>query len=224
MTSLPDNDTLNGGTGNDSMSGAQGNDVYIFDAAGDKVVESQAGATGGTDTVHSSVSYTLGANVEKLVLTGSGALKGTGNGLANTVTGNAGANVLDGKGGADTLNGLGGNDTLVWATTDKYDGGTGTADKLRVTTGNLNLTTVGDANIKNVEQIDLTVAGGNKLTLKASDILAFSSDSGNLKVLGGATDTVDIVGAFTVQGASGGFRTYKVGTATLLVDTDISVV
>ncbi|HMO47930.1 MAG TPA: calcium-binding protein [Rubrivivax sp.] len=117
------NDTLNGGAGNDSMVGGAGNDTYVVNATGDKVVEA---ANGGTDTVRSSVSYTLGANVENLVLTGSAAINGTGNSLANKITGNAAANKLSGGAGNDTLIGGAGNDTLTGgAGNDSLDGGTG---------------------------------------------------------------------------------------------------
>ncbi|KAB2916673.1 MAG: hypothetical protein F9K29_11355, partial [Hyphomicrobiaceae bacterium] len=63
------NDLLDGGAGNDRMAGGIGNDTYIVDSTGDVVTE---GSGQGTDTVQSSVSYTLGSNVENLTLTGSG--------------------------------------------------------------------------------------------------------------------------------------------------------
>ena len=102
------NDTLNGGVGDDAMSGGTGDDLYMVDAAGDTVIES---AGEGNDQVQSSVSVVLAANVETLVLTGTAALNGTGNGLNNTINGNAAANLIDGAGGADVMAGGAGDDT-----------------------------------------------------------------------------------------------------------------
>ena len=103
------NDTLNGGPGADMMSGGLGNDTYIVDLLGDQAIENPGE---GTDTVNASISFTLGANVEKLTLTGAASINGTGNSLANTITGNAAANILTGLDGNDTLNGGAGADTM----------------------------------------------------------------------------------------------------------------
>jgi Ca2+-binding RTX toxin-like protein len=59
------------------------------------------------------IAYTLGADVEGLVLTGDAAINGTGNVLGNTIIGNGAINVLSGGDGNDTLGGGGGNDTLI---------------------------------------------------------------------------------------------------------------
>ncbi|MDA8447535.1 calcium-binding protein, partial [Paracidovorax valerianellae] len=101
---------LDGGAGADAMSGGAGDDVYMVDNASDTVTE---GANGGTDTVESSIAYTLGSDVENLTLTGSSALNGTGNALNNRLLGNAGANTLTGGAGADYLDGAAGADTLI---------------------------------------------------------------------------------------------------------------
>jgi Ca2+-binding RTX toxin-like protein len=102
--------TLNGGAGGDTMRGGAGNDVYVVDAAADVVIENVAE---GSDTVQSSVAWTLGANVENLVLTGTGAINGIGNAAANSITGNTAANLIDGGAGSDTLAGGAGNDTYL---------------------------------------------------------------------------------------------------------------
>jgi Ca2+-binding RTX toxin-like protein len=109
LTGGAGNDMFDGGAGNDTMVGGTGNDTYVVTAVGDVVTEN---VNEGTDTVQSSLAYTLGANVENLTLTGTTAINGTGNGSANVMIGNSGANVLSGAGGADTLRGGAGNDTL----------------------------------------------------------------------------------------------------------------
>ncbi|EJN20488.1 M10 family metallopeptidase, partial [Pseudomonas sp. GM80] len=102
--------TLNGMAGADAMTGGNGNDTYYVDNVGDTIVE-LATAGSGIDTVISSISYTLGNNLENLTLAGWGNLNATGNGLNNVLTGNAGNNIIDGGVGADTMIGGAGNDT-----------------------------------------------------------------------------------------------------------------
>ncbi|TRW92845.1 calcium-binding protein [Paracoccus sp. M683] len=104
------NNVLNGGIGADTMRGGSGNDTYVVDNLGDVVSE---GWNAGNDRVLSSVSYTLGAHVENLTLTGLAHLNGTGNALANQILGNAGNNILNGGVGADTMQGGAGNDTYI---------------------------------------------------------------------------------------------------------------
>jgi Ca2+-binding RTX toxin-like protein len=102
------NDTLDGGGGNDTLIGGGGNDTYVVDTTADVISEA---TSAGIDTVNSSISYTLEANLENLTLTGNSAINGTGNTLNNTITGNAAANTLNGGTGNDTLIGGLGNDT-----------------------------------------------------------------------------------------------------------------
>ena len=114
------NDTLNGGAGldvligglgADLMTGGTGNDTYYVDNPGDVVVETGADTL---DKIVSSIGITaLAAGVERLELTGSAHLQGTGNELANVLRGNDGNNRLDGLGGGDRMWGGLGDDTYV---------------------------------------------------------------------------------------------------------------
>ena len=71
----------------------------------------------GIDRVESTVTFTLAAGVENLILNGTSAINGTGNAGVNAITGNSAANTLSGLAANDTLSGFGG--------ADRLDGGTG---------------------------------------------------------------------------------------------------
>lgn len=123
-------DTLDGGVGADTLAGGLGDDVYYIDNLNDRV---QEGIGAGLDKVISSISYTLGENLERLTLTGTAALNGMGNVLANQLTGNDGANQLSGNGGNDTLIGGSGDDVLLGGRgKDDLSGGIG-HDKFKFT-------------------------------------------------------------------------------------------
>ncbi len=102
------NDTLTGAAGSDTLEGGAGADVY-FVTGGDVITES---AGGGWDRVVSAVSWTLAAEVENLLGSGSANVSLNGNALANTIAGNAGHNVIGGLKANDSLTGGAGNDTL----------------------------------------------------------------------------------------------------------------
>ena len=103
--------TLQGGTSltSNELVGGLGDDTYRVYASTDQVIEL---AGQGTDTVESTASFTLSANVENLRLVGSSAIDGIGNTLANTILGNSAANTLTGNDGDDLIVGGAGNDQI----------------------------------------------------------------------------------------------------------------
>ncbi|MBL1211574.1 beta strand repeat-containing protein, partial [Geminocystis sp. GBBB08] len=190
------NDTLNGGVGADSLIGGLGNDIYIVDNTGEKISETSTLATE-IDTVQSSVTWTLGANVENLTLTGNDTINGTGNSLNNVIIGNGVANNLNGSSGNDSLDGGAGNDTLIGGDgNDTLLGGTGN-DSLVGGTGNdiyvIDITTdlVSETSTTTTE-IDTVLSsvtwtlGANleNLTLTGSSIINGTGNSLNNVIIG----------------------------------------
>ena len=108
-------DQLDGGSGNDVLRGGTGNDLYVVFEAGDQVIEA---AGEGRDRIRTAANnYTLGANIEELVYTGTVGATLTGNALDNFLVGAGGEDRLAGGDGADMLRGGSGGDVL--------DGGAG---------------------------------------------------------------------------------------------------
>jgi serralysin len=103
-------DTLSGGTAGDFMAGGNGNDRYVVDNANDRVQETVSGAY---DSIFSSVSRGLEANVEAMYMTGIRASWAVGNGLDNMINGNTINNAIAGGAGSDWIWGQAGNDRIV---------------------------------------------------------------------------------------------------------------
>jgi Ca2+-binding RTX toxin-like protein len=209
------NDTLDGGPGNDQLLGGAGDDLYLIDSTSDVVTEN---AGEGTDIVHSSLTRTLGSNVEKLTLTGSANINGTGNALDNVLVGNIGDNTLNGGAGSDSMQGSAGNDTYV--VDDAGDlileaAGEGTDVVQSSVTTTLsadveNLTLTGSANINGagngLDNVVLGNTGANTLDGGAGNDM-LSGGTGDDIILGGlGNDVIDATsggGNDTITGGAG---------------------
>ncbi|WP_280377091.1 calcium-binding protein [Pseudomonas sp. BN515] len=216
--------TLNGGLGVDVLIGGDGSDIYFVDNAGDFVSETNAvAATGGTDTVYSSLgAYTLGANVENLRLLAAGAANGTGNALANTLFAGAGNNVLDGGAGADTASYLYATAAVTASlavTTAQATGGSGSDTLLNVenlTGSNLNDTLTGNAGANTLDgglgNDVLTGGDGSDIYFvnAAGDVVSET----NAVAATGGTDTVySALGAYTLGANVENLRLLAAGAA-----------
>ena len=222
-------DLLAGGTGNDRMTGGAGNDVYRVDSTKDIVIE---GANQGTsDTVQSTINYTLGANLEILVLVGDANLNGTGNGLNNDIIGSRGSNRLVGGAGNDTITGeigpVGGDDTLIGgAGDDALNGGVGN-DTMQGGMGNdtyvvdspgdrivelagqgtdliISSVDIDLSQIANVENVNLKDGGNLNATGNALNNVINGNASVNILNGGAGNDILDgKVGADIMRGGAG---------------------
>ncbi|MCC6918008.1 MAG: calcium-binding protein [Alphaproteobacteria bacterium] len=203
LTGGAGNDTLDGGNAGDTLRGGVGNDTYV-NPTGDSVEEL---ADQGTDTVQSDASYTLGAHVERLFLTGGAAIDGTGNSLANIIQGNAGNNALYGLDGDDTLQGGNGNDTLSGGNgLDSLSGGSGSdtyidpgADIIVESAGG------GTDSVQTGASYSLANENLERLFLTGTDDIGGSGNSAANLIQGnaGANTLSGLAGADTLQGGAG---------------------
>ena len=199
--------TLNGGTGVDTLIGGTGNDSYLVDNSADQIVEN---ADEGTDSVSSSVTYSLSAHVENLTLSGTSAINGTGNDLANYLTGNSAVNTLWGAAGADTLNGGTGADSLVGGAGDDVYIVDNTSDKVVENAGE------GTDSVQsgithtlatNVENLTLTGTSAINGTGNAGDNLLIGNSAVNTLTGGSGNDTLNGgAGADSLVGGAGDDR------------------
>lgn len=167
-----DRDYLDGGSGSDSMYGGTGGDVYIVDSSTDLVKEY---FDEGIDFVKSSVSFSLGDNIEHLFLENNGSsINGYGNNLDNLMYGNTAANYLSSYDGNDTLAGWGGNDILVGGEgSDWLLGGEG-ADIFVFYSPLEGIDTIADFQWQQEDKIQVSAAG---FGIGSGDYSKFSFDS-----------------------------------------------
>ncbi|ODU05319.1 MAG: hypothetical protein ABS89_02025 [Thiobacillus sp. SCN 63-1177] len=202
------NDSLDGSIGNDTMLGGAGDDIYYVDSTKDVVTEN---ANEGIDTVEASIAYTLGSNIENLILTGASGINGTGNALNNTITGNGVANTLTGGAGNDWLDGMGGTDKLIGGTGDDtyvVDASGETVTERSGEGTDLVLSSASYALANNVENLTLTGTAAINGTGNALNNVIIGNSAAN--ILSGGT------GADTMSGG--------MGDDTYVVDNTLDVV
>lgn len=220
--------------------------------AGDALYAAESGWTLGADQTIGANTYRtytngaatalvdtdIAASQGGLLLTGTAGADSLAGGAGNdTLNGGAGNDSLSGAGGNDALDGESGNDTLdggagddsvIWDAADgSVNGGAGT-DTLTVNGSGvtLDLTTIADNVVTNIEVIDLTGTGNNTLLLTRTDVLAISSTTDTLRIDGDAGDVLTAmdsdwtwVGDQTIGANT--YHAYANGVATVLFDTDI---
>ncbi|WP_174300196.1 family 16 glycosylhydrolase [Caulobacter sp. S45] len=209
-------DAIRGNGRGDLLAGGAGDDTYYVSSTKDHIVE---GVDKGTDTVVSSGSWTLGANVENLELTNAGTF-GIGNSLDNIIKSDAGSQWLDGGAGNDVL--VAGTGVDIFAM--ENGGGHDTIVGFKNGIDNVHLNNYVLTNFSQV-QADLTQVGANVLlTVSPTDSILFTNHEVNdfsAKDFGLSVDTSSMKKTFDDEftkglsiwnGTSGTWRTTGQGS------------
>ncbi|WBS03490.1 calcium-binding protein [Pseudoduganella sp. SL102] len=196
-------DSLDGLAGADRMSGGRGSDLYVVDNAGDVIVEDFAAGHDIVQLALAKGTFALSANVEDAIVTSTGTVGITGNGLANFLTGNAAANTLRGDAGNDTLDGGKGSDKLAGGSGDDLYYVDAAGDKVTELAGEgidtVNTTLAKYALEANVENL---VYAGTAAFAGTGNVLA-NAMSGGL-----GNDSIDGAGGIDTYVAAGAFADY----------------
>ena len=176
------------------MTGGLGNDFYLVDSTSDQVFEAGGG---GLDIVQTTVSFTLAAEVETLIGSGTGAIDLTGNIGNNSIFGTGAANRIDGGLGADQMAGGTGNDTYV------VDNAGDRVDEA----GNAGFDTVlasASVTLANTSEIELLQAA----TLASTVAMALGGSDSNNRIVGnnGANTLLGLAGNDVLSGEGGNDR------------------
>jgi len=193
----------------DTMEGGAGDDKYIVNDATDTIIELIGE---GIDTVFTSVSYTLAAELENIVAAVSGI----------TITGNAKDNILDGQQegtpGEGTLVGGAGNDTYYLSANDKVTESSGIDTVIAGFT--INLTAVDNftnpSSAAAIENVTLSGSTDGNITGNALNN-RLSGDSTSNNILGGAGNDILDTGAGGTDVLDGG-----AGNDTYIIRADVS--
>lgn len=212
------NDTLVAGSGIATMFGGSGDDVFKVNNVKDVVIKQP---NSGKNTVITSVSYSLPANVQNITASGSDSLTLTGNNLNNVIRGNS---------GNDTLIAGDGNDTLIsGAGVTAMTGGAGNdvfyvnnaADvitKQSNTGKNMVITSVSYVLPENIQNI--TGSGKADLTLTGNSLNnVITGNAGHDTLVAGSGDATLVAGAGLATLIGGhGHNTYKVNNSADVID------
>jgi Ca2+-binding RTX toxin-like protein len=219
ITGNASNNILDGSTGTaDTLEGGTGNDTYIIDTTTDVIVEASGE---GTDTVQAGsltngVTFSLGANIENLTLTGTANINATGNAVDNLLLGNTGINTLDGGAGNDTMRGGSGNDTyVVDSVGDLVEEFTGQGTDTVRSSISFDI-----SSLSNFENITLFGSGALSATGNSGNNYLTGNTGNNTLVGGLGNDTLD---ALTTSGSDsliggGGNDYYRVNTSETVVE------
>jgi Ca2+-binding RTX toxin-like protein len=181
-------DTLTAGSGADTLVGGAGNDTFVVNSTSDVVQDS---STTATNIISSSVSYTLVANVNRLILTGTAALVGTANSGNDTLSANTGADTLISGAGSAVDSLVGGTGANLFVVNNAADivnvGSTHGVDTIQSS-----VSYTASANVANLTLTGTAALSGTGNSLAGT----ITANTGNDTLTGGS-------GADTLVGGSG---------------------
>jgi Ca2+-binding RTX toxin-like protein len=213
LIGMAGNDVLNGGTGNDFLDGGRGDDI-LTGGAGDNFLSGRSAFKDTVDysqdpgAVKVNLADHFDPSLQSIVGKATNGFGGTdtlhhienvfGTPFDDTITGDNNDNILNGFGGNDNIKAEAGIDIIIlaeaWPSGTggnlKINGGVG-GDTLKLTGFDitLDLLSIPNADLKQVDHIDLGAGGNNSVELNVGSVLSMT-DSNTLFIEGDNSDFV----------------------------------
>jgi T1SS-143 domain-containing protein len=199
VTGTSADEILIGSNSSETLIGNGGQDVIVANGGNDTIVGDQSDflldGGSGTDTMQVGANFTSTsdvqiANIEKVSLTSAVTLDLSNQTEAFTITGSS---------GADRITGGAGDDTIVGAQNDALLNGGGGSDTLQI---GANFTSSSNAQIVNVEKVELTAAATLNLANQTENFVVVGSSNSDTITTGSGDDT--LVGSGGYDSLTGG--------------------
>ena len=193
ISNLPNDTILRDSSGIEIVANAEGDYVIEIDENGDAtatLVSENEIASNLLNDIYASVISTESDGGDTSTTSTTAKIELDGTALDDNIIGSDADELIDGGGGADVIDAGAGNDSIIFDVNDTIDGGEG-SDTLVINGSGIELDAL-DANISNIETINLSEGEQNISSITVEDVLNITDNDNILRIDGDSQDSIKL--------------------------------